>query len=129
MPDKELYWMAGDQRARLDELTSCDPAAKEISLRRDVRSLGMLLGTVIREQAGLDVFKAEENLRHLAIRHRQLNSNRAESTLDTPEERELKERMQTETAALIQENEKLKTDLRRLKALEIELEKRERMLR
>lgn len=43
--------------------------------------------------------------------------------------RELTERYQMETAALVQENEKLKRDLQRLKALEIELEKRERMLR
>jgi hypothetical protein len=43
--------------------------------------------------------------------------------------RELQERRQTETATLIRENEKLKADLQRLKALEIELEKRERMLR
>jgi hypothetical protein len=43
--------------------------------------------------------------------------------------REQVERLQKETAALSQENEKLRTDLQRLKALEIELEKRERMLR
>jgi len=43
--------------------------------------------------------------------------------------RELTEKLQKETAALVQENEKLKRDLQRLKALEIELEKRERMLR
>jgi hypothetical protein len=43
--------------------------------------------------------------------------------------RELTERLQTETAALAQENEKLKKDIDRLKALEIELEKRERKLR
>ena len=43
--------------------------------------------------------------------------------------RELTERLQTETTALAQENEQLKKDLQRLKALEIELEKRERMLR
>ena len=43
--------------------------------------------------------------------------------------RELNERLQMEMAALVQENEKLKRDLQRLKALEIELEKRERMLR
>ena len=40
MPDNELFWMATDQHARLDELTSCDPALKDTSLRRDVRSLG-----------------------------------------------------------------------------------------
>ena len=93
MPDTELYWMVEDQRARLDELTSCDPALKEASLRRDVRSLGMLLGTVIREQAGIAVYEAEEELRHLAIRHRLLDSGQGTAALDSPEERELKERM------------------------------------
>ncbi len=43
--------------------------------------------------------------------------------------RELTEKLQKETAALAQENEKLKRDLQRLKALEIELDKREKMLR
>ena len=43
--------------------------------------------------------------------------------------RELTERLQTETTALAKENEQLKQDIQRLKALEIELEKRERMLR
>jgi hypothetical protein len=38
-------------------------------------------------------------------------------------------KMQMETVALTQENEQLKKDLLRLKTLEIELEKRERMLR
>lgn len=43
--------------------------------------------------------------------------------------RDLTERLQAETAALTQENEQLKNDLQRLKLLEIELQKRERMLR
>jgi hypothetical protein len=43
--------------------------------------------------------------------------------------RELTEKLQAETAALTLENEQLKKDLQRLKALEIELQKRERMLR
>ena len=43
--------------------------------------------------------------------------------------RELTEKFQSETAALAQENEQLKRDIERLKALEIELQKRERMLR
>lgn len=43
--------------------------------------------------------------------------------------RDLTERLQGETAALAQENEQLKKDLQRLKLLEIELQKRERMLR
>jgi hypothetical protein len=43
--------------------------------------------------------------------------------------RELTEKLQKETTSLVQENEKLTRDLQRLKELEIELEKRERMLR
>jgi hypothetical protein len=43
--------------------------------------------------------------------------------------RELAVKLQSETTALAQENEKLKKDIQRLKALEIELEKRERTLR
>ena len=43
--------------------------------------------------------------------------------------RELAEKLQLETAALTQENEQLKKDIQRMKALEIELEKRERTLR
>lgn len=43
--------------------------------------------------------------------------------------RELTEKLQSETGALAQENEQLKKDIQRLKALEIELQKRERMLR
>jgi hypothetical protein len=43
--------------------------------------------------------------------------------------RELTEKLQSEMAALTQENEQLKKDIARLKALEVELEKRERMLR
>jgi hypothetical protein len=43
--------------------------------------------------------------------------------------RELTERLQKETAALSQENEQLKKDLQHLKLLEIELQKRERMIR
>ena len=43
--------------------------------------------------------------------------------------RGLTEKLQSETAALTQENGQLKKDIQRLKALEIELQKRERMLR
>ena len=43
--------------------------------------------------------------------------------------RQLMEKLQSETVSLTQENEQLKKDIQRLKALEIELEKRERMLR
>jgi phosphoenolpyruvate carboxylase len=93
MADMELYWLAEDQGERLAELAGPDPEATARPLRRDVRSLGMLLGTVIREQAGLGAYEAEEELRGLAIRHRQLNDGQGESSLDLPEERELQERM------------------------------------
>ena len=93
MSDTELYWIVQDQLARLDELTSCDPALKDTALRRDVRSLGNLLGAVIREQAGQAAYEAEEELRHLAIRHRQLNSGQGEEALELPEELDLKQRM------------------------------------
>jgi hypothetical protein len=43
--------------------------------------------------------------------------------------RDLNEKHQAEMAVLSQENERLKKDLQRLKALEIELQRRERMLR
>ena len=43
--------------------------------------------------------------------------------------RELTEKLQLETAVLAQENEQMKRDIQRLKVLEIELQKRERMLR
>jgi len=89
----DLYWLAEDQRERLEELTSADPAVNERPLKRDVRSLGMLLGTVIREQAGLPVYEAEEELRLLAIRHRSLKDGDADEALDTGEEREIQGRM------------------------------------
>jgi phosphoenolpyruvate carboxylase len=91
MGDSELFWRADDQALRLAELTSLEAELREVPLRRDVRSLGRLLGTVIREQAGQKTFEAEEQLRHLAIRHRQLNYDQGESCLDFPGERELQQ--------------------------------------
>jgi phosphoenolpyruvate carboxylase len=71
MEKRERLWHIGNQAERLAELCSEDPAIKERPLRRDVRSLGRLLGTVIREQAGVQIFELEEMLRQLAIRHRE----------------------------------------------------------
>jgi phosphoenolpyruvate carboxylase len=64
-------WAAEDQSSRLAELTaSTDDRAKEAPLRRDVRSLGVLLGRVLVEQAGEAVFKTVEQLRRLLIQSR-----------------------------------------------------------
>ncbi len=89
MTVNELFWKAADQDARLAELISLEGELREAPLRRDVRSLGLLLGLVIREQAGEQAFLSEEELRHLAIRHRQLNDNQGEACLDYPGEQEL----------------------------------------
>lgn len=92
MDERVLYWRAENQEERLAELTGANDAARDLPLRRDVRSLGYLLGEVILEQAGRQVFNAEEELRRLAIRHRQLNDHQGEACLDFPGERELQER-------------------------------------
>ncbi|MGO8794691.1 MAG: phosphoenolpyruvate carboxylase [Candidatus Sulfotelmatobacter sp.] len=65
-------WKADDQKSRLSELTArSDDSAKDHALRRDVRSLGTLLGRVLVEQVGEDLFDTVEELRQLMIRHRQ----------------------------------------------------------
>ncbi len=70
MPEKPL-WGAEDQSARLAELTAgSEDRAKELPLRRDVRSLGVLLGRVLVEQAGVPLFKTVEQLRRLLIQSR-----------------------------------------------------------
>jgi phosphoenolpyruvate carboxylase len=70
MPEPPL-WAAENQAARLAELTaSTTDHAKELPLRRDVRSLGVLLGRVLVEQAGEPLFKTVEQLRRLLIQAR-----------------------------------------------------------
>jgi phosphoenolpyruvate carboxylase len=66
-------WKATDQSERLAELLGQDKELKEAPLRRDVRSLGRLLGEALKEQAGQSLFESVEQLRLLAIRHRELN--------------------------------------------------------
>jgi phosphoenolpyruvate carboxylase len=68
-PDEGL-WQAPDQAERLAELIARDAELKTAPLRRDVRSLGHVLGRVIREQHGVALYDAVEALRQLAIRHR-----------------------------------------------------------
>jgi len=67
-------WNVDHQAARLAELTSQDRELKEAPLRRDVRSLGRLLGEVLKEQVGDKLFSAVEELRLLLIEHRELHA-------------------------------------------------------
>jgi phosphoenolpyruvate carboxylase len=65
-------WGTGDQRGRLDELTSGTTSpAKDLPLRRDVRLLGILLGRVLVEQVGESLLGVVEELRRIFIQHRE----------------------------------------------------------
>src|SRR6185312_5702579 len=64
-------WRPESWAERLAELEARTGDLKEAPLRRDVRSLGTLLGDVLREQAGNAVFEAVEALRQGAIRRRE----------------------------------------------------------
>jgi phosphoenolpyruvate carboxylase len=70
MAIKDVLWKAEDQAGRLAEMMSEEMEVKGTPLRRDVRSLGRLLGETIKEQAGEKLFEAVEQLRRLAIQHR-----------------------------------------------------------
>ena len=63
----EPIWGADDQQERLNELLGVPADIKEKPLRRDVSSLGRLLGNVIREQEGQRLFDMVESLRTLSI--------------------------------------------------------------
>src|SRR6266481_5657716 len=82
MPDTPL-WSDDDQTGRLSELTAdtSDPA-KELPLRRDVRSLGMLLGRVLVEQEGEAFYEVVERLRRLLIQHREQHLSGASGDFD-----------------------------------------------
>jgi len=68
--DDEPLWAAASQEERLRELLGVPPDIKEKPLRRDVSSLGRLLGNVITEQEGREVFEIVEALRTLSIARR-----------------------------------------------------------
>jgi phosphoenolpyruvate carboxylase len=65
-----LLWNPESWPQRLAELEAQSGELKEAPLRRDVRSLGMLLGEVLREQAGEELFAHVEALRQGTIRRR-----------------------------------------------------------
>jgi len=65
-------WNTDDQRSRLEELAAATTdSAKDLPLRRDVRSLGVLLGRVLVEQVGESLLDVVEGLRRIFIQHRE----------------------------------------------------------
>src|SRR5690348_13719913 len=88
MAIEEPLWRAEDQAGRLAELLSDDPEQKQAPLRRDVRSLGILLGQILIEQEGQGLFDVVEQLRQLAILHREVSGQEAADT-NAPNDREL----------------------------------------
>jgi phosphoenolpyruvate carboxylase len=73
-----LLWNPESWSQRLAELQAQSGDLKEAPLRRDVRSLGTLLGEVLREQAGEDLFAHVEALRQGTIRRRDAEARGSE---------------------------------------------------
>jgi len=98
MPETPL-WRAHDQAARLAELTAgTEDRAKELPLRRDVRSLGTLLGRVLVAQAGEPLFKTVEQLRRLLIQSRARSSGSQSDTPEMQEARSIVEKLSIQEA-------------------------------
>jgi phosphoenolpyruvate carboxylase len=70
-----LLWNPESWAQRLAELEAQSGDLKEAPLRRDVRSLGTLLGMVLREQAGPELFAQVEALRQGTIRRRDADAH------------------------------------------------------
>jgi phosphoenolpyruvate carboxylase len=70
-----LLWNPVSWSQRLAELEAQSGELKEAPLRRDVRSLGILLGVVLREQAGDELFAQVEALRQGTIRRRDADAH------------------------------------------------------
>jgi phosphoenolpyruvate carboxylase len=79
-----LLWKPENWPIRLAELEARTGDIKEAPLRRDVRSLGMLLGQVLREQAGDQLFGEVEQLRQIAIRRREAQNHDGPGVDDPP---------------------------------------------
>ncbi|MBS1799955.1 MAG: phosphoenolpyruvate carboxylase [Acidobacteria bacterium] len=67
-------WTPANWPQRLAELLAPTGELKEVPLRRDVRSLGMLLGEVLKEQSGAPLYEAVEQLRRTAIARREADT-------------------------------------------------------
>ena len=79
----DLLWKPENWNERLEELQSFDAERKEAPLRRDVRSLGTLLGRVLREQCGDELFQAVEDLRRLTTEGREAQLQRNTQKTDS----------------------------------------------
>ena len=80
-PPKASLWKVHDQERHLRELIATEDELKEAPLRRDVRNLGRILGEVIKEQAGIEVFDSVERLRNLSIEQREQGRVASEASL------------------------------------------------
>ncbi len=80
----EPLWKPESWSERLAEVLEQEGTRKEAPLRRDVRSLGILLGKVLREQVGEPLFRAVEDLRRQTMEGRQAhqrNDRKASASL------------------------------------------------
>src|ERR1700749_5174017 len=98
-----LLWSPESWSKRLAELEAKSGDLKAVPLRRDVRSLGVLLGEVLREQAGDDFFELVEALRKGTIRRRAAESrrNRKEAERQAAESLKLVHSLPVERAILL----------------------------
>jgi phosphoenolpyruvate carboxylase len=98
-----LLWNPESWSQRLAELEARSGDQKEAPLRRDVRSLGTLLGEVLREQAGAELFAQVEALRQGTIRRRdaEARGNEEEAALQAEAALELVHSIPVERAILL----------------------------
>ncbi|HUS18788.1 MAG TPA: phosphoenolpyruvate carboxylase [Terriglobales bacterium] len=75
LPEKELLWSAPDQHERLKELVGEVADLKEAPLRRDVRSLGIILGKTLAEQVSQEFYEGVESLRAFMVARREQTSS------------------------------------------------------
>jgi phosphoenolpyruvate carboxylase len=98
-----LLWNPESWPQRLAELEAQSGDLKEAPLRRDVRSLGMLLGDVLREQEGDETFDQVEALRQGTIRRRdaEARGNEEEAAQQATAALELVHSLPVERATLL----------------------------
>ena len=98
-----LLWNPESWSQRLAELEARTGDLKEAPLRRDVRSLGTLLGEVLREQAGEELFANVETLRQGTIRRRdaEAHGNEEEAARQAARALELVHSLPVERAILL----------------------------